>query len=85
MDVEEVVVSLVVGGIAGWLAGLILKGGGFGIVRNIVVGILGAVIGGWLFDELDISIGGEWVGPIVTATAGAVVLLFLIGLITKKK
>ena len=84
MKLEQVVVFLVIGGIAGWLAGLILKGGGFGLVGNIVVGILGALLGGWLFKLLKISIGGEWVGPIVTATVGAVVLLFVIGMIKKK-
>jgi uncharacterized membrane protein YeaQ/YmgE (transglycosylase-associated protein family) len=84
MDLQQFIVFLVIGGVAGWLAGVILKGGGFGIVGNIVVGILGAVLGGWLFKMLNISIGGEWVGPIVTATIGAIVLLFLVGLIKKK-
>ena len=83
MDLQQTIVFLVIGGIAGWLAGLILKGGGFGLVGNIIVGILGAVIGGWLFKLLKISVGGEWLGPIVTATAGAVVLLFVIGMIKK--
>lgn len=84
MDVEVLIVTLVIGGVAGWLAGLIMKGGGFGIIGTIVIGIVGAVLGGWIFEALDISIGGEWIGPLVTATAGAVVLLFLIGLIRKK-
>jgi uncharacterized membrane protein YeaQ/YmgE (transglycosylase-associated protein family) len=84
MELKQAVVFLVIGGIAGWLAGLILKGGGFGLVGNIIVGILGALLGGWLFKLLKISIGGEWVGPIVTATVGSVVLLFVIGLIKKK-
>jgi uncharacterized membrane protein YeaQ/YmgE (transglycosylase-associated protein family) len=84
MGLEQAIVFLVIGGIAGWLAGLILKGGGFGLVGNIVVGILGALLGGWLFKLLKISIGGEWVGPIVTATVGAVVLLFVVGMIKKK-
>jgi uncharacterized membrane protein YeaQ/YmgE (transglycosylase-associated protein family) len=84
MGLEQAIVFLVIGGIAGWLAGLILKGGGFGLVGNIVIGILGALLGGWLFKLLKISIGGEWVGPIVTATVGAVVLLFVVGMIKKK-
>jgi len=74
---------LVIGAVAGWLAGLILKRGGFGLGGNMVIGVLGAVLGGWLFKMLKISIGGEWIGPVVTATAGAVVLLFLIGLVKK--
>ena len=68
---------------AGWLAGLILKGGGFGIIGNIVIGVLGAMFGGWLFGVLGISVGGQWIGPIATATAGAVALLFVIGLVKK--
>ena len=85
MELEQAVVFLVIGGIAGWLAGLILKRGGLGLIGNIIIGILGAILGGWLFDVLKISIGGEWLGPIVTATVGAVLLLFVIGLINKKK
>ncbi len=83
MDLQQTIVFLVIGGVAGWLAGQMVKGGGFGLVGNIVIGVLGAVLGGWLFKLLKISIGGEWIGPIVTATAGAVVLLFVIGLIKK--
>jgi uncharacterized membrane protein YeaQ/YmgE (transglycosylase-associated protein family) len=84
MNVNQLVVFLLIGGVAGWLAGLIMKGGGFGIVGNIVAGVIGAVLGGWLFGVLGISVSGQWVGPLVTATAGAVVLLFAIGLIRKK-
>lgn len=83
MDLQQTLVFLVIGAIAGWLAGQILKGGGFGLLGNIIVGILGAVVGGWLFKMFNISIGGEWLGPIVTATVGAVVLLFGISLIKK--
>ena len=83
MDLQQTIVFLVIGAVAGWLAGQILKGGGFGVIGNIVVGILGALLGGWLFKVLKISIGGEWVGPIVTATVGAIVLLFVIGLVKK--
>lgn len=83
MDLQQTLVFLFIGAIAGWLAGQILKGGGFGLLGNIIVGILGAVVGGWLFKMFNISIGGEWLGPIVTATVGAVVLLFGISLIKK--
>ena len=83
MDLQQTIVFLVIGAIAGWLAGQILKGGGFGLLGNIIVGILGAVVGGWLFKMFNISIGGEWLGPIVTATVGALVLLFGISLIKK--
>lgn len=84
MNVEQLIVFLLIGGVAGWLAGLIMKGGGFGIIGNIIVGILGAVLGGWVFGVLGISVGGEWIGPLVTALAGALLLLFLIGFIQKK-
>jgi len=84
MSLEQLIVFLAIGGIAGWLAGLILKGGGFGIVGNIIVGVIGAILGGWLFGVLGIYIKGEWLGPIVTALAGSIVLLFAISLVGKK-
>ena len=84
MELEQVGIALVIGAIAGWLAGTLFKGGGFGLAGNIVVGLLGALLGGWLFELLNISVGGEWLGPIVTSTAGAIVLLFAISLIKKK-
>jgi uncharacterized membrane protein YeaQ/YmgE (transglycosylase-associated protein family) len=83
MELEQAIIFVVIGGAAGWLAGLILKGGGFGLLGNIIIGVIGSILGGWLFGVLGISVGGEWVGPIVTATVGALVLLFLIRLIKK--
>lgn len=85
MNAEQLLVFLLIGGVAGWLAGLIIKGGGLGIIGNIIVGVIGAVLGGWLFKVLGISAGGEWVGALITATVGAVVLLFVVGLIKKKQ
>lgn len=76
MDVQSLIIFLVIGAVAGWLAGLLLKGRGFGVLGNIVVGIIGAVLGGFLFGALGIAAGGL-IGSISTATAGAVVLLFL--------
>ena len=85
MNAEQLVVFLLIGGAAGWLAGVFMKSGSFGILGNIIVGVLGAVLGGWLFGVLGISIGGgKWVGPLVTATIGAIVLLFVVSLIKKK-
>jgi uncharacterized membrane protein YeaQ/YmgE (transglycosylase-associated protein family) len=84
MNAQQLVVFLLIGAVAGWLAGLIMKGGGFGILGNIIAGVIGALLGGWLFGLLGISVGGEWVGALVTATVGAVVLLFVVGLIKKK-
>lgn len=78
MELESLVVLLIIGAIAGWLAGLLTKGGGFGLVGNIVVGVIGAFLGTWLFDVLGVSVGGgKWVGPIVTSTVGAIVLLLV--------
>lgn len=66
---------IIVGGIAGWLSGLIMKGSGFGLLGNILIGIVGAIIGGWLFGVLNISVAAGWLGSILTALVGAVVLL----------
>ncbi len=83
MTMESVLVWLVLGALAGWLAGVIVKGYGFGLPGNIVVGILGAVIGGWLFGLTGLSTGGGFVGSLFGATAGAVILLFVIKLLRK--
>ncbi|MGO4703869.1 GlsB/YeaQ/YmgE family stress response membrane protein [Dyella sp. 2RAB6] len=71
---------LVIGAVAGWLAGVVMKGGGFGLLVDIVVGIVGAFVGGWLSGVLGISLGGGLVASIVTATLGAIVLLFVVRL-----
>ena len=85
MNTEQLIVTLIIGAVAGWLAGQLTGGGGFGIIKNLILGIIGAVVGGWLFGLLGIKICGEWIGPIVTGTAGAVLLILLIGFIIKKK
>ena len=69
--------------VAGWLAGMLMRGGGFGILGNIVVGILGAVVGGFLFGLLGLSVSGGLVGSLITAVAGAAILLFIVGLVKK--
>lgn len=82
MDLTNLLIFLAIGAVAGWLAGVILKGGGFGLLVNIVVGILGAIVGGFAFGLLGISVGGI-LGSIITATVGAVLLLLIVGLIKK--
>jgi len=77
----EFVWFILVGLVAGWLAGVLVKGGGFGVVGDIVVGILGALVGGFLFGVLGFSGGGGLLGSIVIATVGAVVLIFVLRLI----
>ena len=79
MAIESLIVWLIVGGVAGWLAGLIVKGYGFGLIGNIVVGIVGAFIAGWLLPRLGISIGGGIISAIIYAMIGAVILLVIIG------
>lgn len=83
MSMEALLIWLVVGAVAGWLAGLIVKGYGFGLVGNIVVGILGAFIGGWLFGSLGLMAGSGIVGSIIGATVGAVILLLLLRLVRR--
>jgi uncharacterized membrane protein YeaQ/YmgE (transglycosylase-associated protein family) len=82
MDTNSLIMVLVIGALAGWLAGKIMKGEGFGVAVNIVVGIIGAVIGGFLFSLLGVTANG-FTGSLITATVGAVALLFLIGLVKK--
>lgn len=75
MSGELILIWLIVGAVAGWLAGMIVKGGGFGLVGNIVIGIIGAFVGGWLFTVLGVTIGSGLISVILTATLGAVALL----------
>jgi len=70
-----IVYWLVVGLIAGWLAGVVMKGGGYGIVVDIILGIVGGILGGWIFSSLGIWSGGGVVGGIIVAFIGAVVLV----------
>lgn len=78
-EMESLLFHLLVGGLAGWLGGKVLKGSGYGILANIVIGIVGGVIGGWLFDLLGITTTGGFIGSLVTAFVGALLLLWLIG------
>ena len=71
---------IIIGAVAGWLAGNIMRGGGFGLLINIVVGVVGAVIGGWVFGLLGIGTGNGLIGSLITALVGAVLLLWIISL-----
>ena len=79
----ELVYYLLIGGVAGWLAGQFLKGGGFGVLGNIVLGIVGGVVGGFVFGLLGLGSDGSMIGSLVTAFVGAVVLLVLVGVLKK--
>ncbi len=83
MGIESILVFLIVGAIAGWLAGLIVSGFGFGLVGNIVVGIVGAFIAGYLFPAIGISLGSGILAAILHSTIGAVILLVLIKVIKR--
>lgn len=79
---EGLLLLLFIGLVAGWLAGVLVKGGGFGILGDIVVGILGAVIGGYVFGGMGIG-GSGLLGQILVATAGAILLIFVLRLIRR--
>jgi uncharacterized membrane protein YeaQ/YmgE (transglycosylase-associated protein family) len=80
---QGIIILLIVGAVAGWLAGVIMKGFGFGLIGNIIVGIVGAAIASWLFPYLGVSLGGGIVGAIIAATIGAIILLFIISLVKR--
>jgi len=71
---------IIIGGLAGWIAGALVKGGGFGLIGDIIIGIIGAVIGGYLAGLLGISIGTGIIGSLITAIIGAALLLFVVRL-----
>jgi uncharacterized membrane protein YeaQ/YmgE (transglycosylase-associated protein family) len=76
--------ALLIGGVAGFLAGKLMKGGGFGILVNIILGIIGGVVGNWLFNFFGIRIGDGILGDLITGVIGAIVVLFISGLFQKK-
>jgi uncharacterized membrane protein YeaQ/YmgE (transglycosylase-associated protein family) len=78
----EFVWFILIGLVAGWLAGVIMKGGGYGMVGDIVVGVIGALIGGWLFTKMGVASVGL-LGAIIVATIGAIILIFLLRLIKR--
>lgn len=82
MAIESLILLLLIGLAAGWLAGRIMKGGGFGLLGDLIVGVIGAFLGGWLFGILGIAIGGI-IGQLITALIGAIILLYLLRLIKR--
>ena len=83
MGIESIIIWLIVGAIAGWLAGTVVRGGGFGLIGDIIVGIIGAVIAGWLLPRLGIFIGGGFIAAIIDAFIGAVILLLIVRLVRR--
>lgn len=84
MDITSLIIFLAIGALAGWLAGLIMEGGDSGLVINIILGVVGAVIGGMLFDLFDIRVAGI-LGSLFMATIGAMLLLFAVGFFRKAR
>jgi len=83
MSLTNLIWFLLIGLVAGWLAGKVMRGGGFGVVGDMIVGVIGALIGGWLFGQLGISAGGGLIGAIIVAFVGALILLFLLRVIRR--
>jgi uncharacterized membrane protein YeaQ/YmgE (transglycosylase-associated protein family) len=78
-----ILAALVIGAVAGWLAGLIVRGAGFGLIGNIVVGIIGALVAGWVLPQLHIELAAGTLGSILDATVGAVIVLVILSLIKR--
>ena len=83
MDASEILIWIIVGAIAGWLAGLVVRGAGFGLIGDIIVGIVGAFIAGWLFPRIGVQLGTGIVRAILDAFIGAVILLLLLRLVRR--
>jgi uncharacterized membrane protein YeaQ/YmgE (transglycosylase-associated protein family) len=83
MGIESIIVWLIVGAIAGWLAGLVVRGGGFGLLGNIVIGIIGAVVAGWLLPQLGINLGTGVIRAIINAAIGGIIVLVILSLIRR--
>jgi uncharacterized membrane protein YeaQ/YmgE (transglycosylase-associated protein family) len=83
LDASAVLIWLIVGALAGWLAGLVVRGAGFGLIGDIVVGIVGAFIAGWLLPRVGIHLGEGFVAAVIDAFIGAVILLLILRLLRR--
>jgi uncharacterized membrane protein YeaQ/YmgE (transglycosylase-associated protein family) len=83
MGGQSLIVFLVVGIVAGWLAGQIMSGGGFGLIGDLIVGVVGSFIGGWVRPHLNIDLGNMWANDILFALIGAIILLFILRLVSR--
>ena len=81
----KIISTLVIGAIAGWLGSSIFKGSSLGLIGYIIVGIIGSFIGSWSLGKLGVSLGSGWVGAILTGAVGALIILFHLNLIFKKR
>jgi uncharacterized membrane protein YeaQ/YmgE (transglycosylase-associated protein family) len=78
-----IIAALVIGAIAGWLAGLIVRGAGFGLIGNIVIGILGALVASWVLPQLGVVLASGTLGAILNATIGGVIILVILSLVRR--
>jgi uncharacterized membrane protein YeaQ/YmgE (transglycosylase-associated protein family) len=78
-----IIAALIIGAIAGWLAGLIVRGAGFGLIGNIIIGMIGALFAGWLLPQLHVELAAGTVGQIVDATIGGVIILVILSLVRR--
>lgn len=81
----EIIVTLIIGAAAGWLGSMIFKGSSLGLLGNIVVGIIGSFVGYWLLGEIGVNLGNGWVGAILTGALGALIILFVINLLFRRR
>lgn len=85
MEGQAIIITLILGAIAGWLGGQLYQGSGLGLIGNIVIGIIGGFVGYWIFGKLGIKLGSGWLGYILTAGIGACILLAVINLIVPRR
>jgi uncharacterized membrane protein YeaQ/YmgE (transglycosylase-associated protein family) len=85
MTLEAIIITIVIGALAGWLGSMLFSGSGLGLPGNIIVGILGSFVGSWLLGKLGVSIGSSIVSAVITGAIGALVILFLLNLVFRKK
>lgn len=81
----ELLVTLLIGALAGWLGSVLYKGSGLGLIGNIIVGIAGSFLGYWLLGKLGVSLGTGWIAAVLTGAIGAIVILFLLNLILRRR
>ena len=85
MHGESLIIFLMVGLVAGWLGGIVVKGYGLGLIGDMVVGVIGSFIGGWVFTSFHLVHGTGFVGQLIAATVGAILLLFVLRLVRRRR
>src|SRR3954471_4537754 len=83
MDIQSLIIFLIVGAVAGWLAGMLVRGAGFGLIGDIVVGVIGAFIAGWLLPRIGVNLGSDFIAAVINALIGAVILLLILRLVKR--